>query len=423
MKIFRFTWYLGFVSLTTLSCSSNSAGVSGDGTPGITTNVSLGLGTSSSTELIRAITDGVFTSGAEGLLSLKYYIKSIRICQSLEVSGTAYNNPQGCLTLYSTDPNPDYEYTDPSLNYVAQADVARADTSENFIDLMSRDDRSRLSTTTSISESDVGEYRWGLVDWYLPIKVRAELERIGNSDKLYTKDGVTSAVDMGGSFRYRTMPGDDAFLTGPAEEAVVLLSNGGSWFRFQSPFTIEAADVGVTSFSLDLVFNPEGLIKAVKPASSAHALSDAVQSMNIPFLDLTPVPRRSSESTRVEIYRFTATGMPFDIRVGVYSIDGDSDRTVYGVELRTLLTADTDETVNVMDPPKAFFVEVNEDGSLDLQDYQSNEFIKNLIRRESEGDVTTATLRCSDQFNYAGCDDEEEVSLTGTLESYELMSE
>jgi hypothetical protein len=60
---------------------------------------------------------------ASGLSSLKYQIASIMICESLETSGSGFQNPNGCLQLYSHD-NPSFHY-DPKGDWTALADTAR----------------------------------------------------------------------------------------------------------------------------------------------------------------------------------------------------------------------------------------------------------------------------------------------------------
>jgi len=48
----------------------------------------------------------------------------------------------------------------------------------------------------------------------------------------------------------------------PADKAVVILGNGGNWFKFQNPLDITQADIDQKrQWVLDLVFNPEGLVK------------------------------------------------------------------------------------------------------------------------------------------------------------------
>jgi len=48
----------------------------------------------------------------------------------------------------------------------------------------------------------------------------------------------------------------------PAEKAVVILGNGGNWFKFQNPLDISQEDIDEKrQWVLDLVFNPEGIVK------------------------------------------------------------------------------------------------------------------------------------------------------------------
>ena len=97
-----------------------------------------------------------FRAGAatsSGLESLKYQISTIMICESLEVSGSGFNNPTHCIELYKhDDPNFHYGLQD---DWSALADKARA-TDSGFIDLLSASSRqpsSRPMTTQAPSPS------------------------------------------------------------------------------------------------------------------------------------------------------------------------------------------------------------------------------------------------------------------------------
>ena len=48
-------------------------------------------------------------ASASELESLRYYISSIMLCESLETVGTAWGNPSGCLTLYQATTMQDYD--------------------------------------------------------------------------------------------------------------------------------------------------------------------------------------------------------------------------------------------------------------------------------------------------------------------------
>ena len=105
-------------------------------------------------------------------------------------------------------------------------------------------------------------YNYGIITWSLPIKVKATLP-LGDGTFLYTHDGETLSETIGNDnfVRYYTKA-SSSLGVGPAEEAVVLLGNGGNWFKFQNPLTVTSADVEERrQWVLDLVFNPEGIVK------------------------------------------------------------------------------------------------------------------------------------------------------------------
>jgi hypothetical protein len=348
------------------------------------------------------------------LYGLKYYIKSILICESLETQGTAFHNPDGCLELYRGNPDPNFEYTDPSQDFVAQADLARQD-DVGFVDLATAEGRTALERTIELGPEDARRYRWGIVTWYLPIKVTAEVP-VGGDLMLRTHDGPTSSYSMGGGYAYlTTAPG--SFSDGrAAEEAVIMHPNGGSWFRFQNALEVTSADIDArTQFELDLTFNPDGLIKGYTAQSEAFNLRDSAgDCMAVPMLDLTPVAHEAGKQVMVETYRASVVGVSasldvpeddFDVRLELYSIEGDPTATIYGATLATLVNDAT--TSFVMQAPKVSFMATANDNTLTFQDWAGGAIVSGFARHDTVGDGSLAAIHCGDTggFRYAGCGD------------------
>ena len=135
---------------------------------------------------------------AASLKSLKYYIISIQLCESLEVMGSAYNNPQGCIAIYQADVAgaPDYG------SYLA-TQAKDDNTPGRFVDLMTAAGQATLRRPVSLEvpiaaplpdggaapETDAGAmpmskagvYRYGLINFYRPIKVTAEFPIVGQA--------------------------------------------------------------------------------------------------------------------------------------------------------------------------------------------------------------------------------------------------
>lgn len=115
-------------------------------------------------------------------------------------------------------------------------------------------------------------------------------------------------VEVVGADRFRayyTLP-STPLSQGPAEEAVVLLGNGGNWFKFQAPLTITEDDIAERrAWVLDLVFNPDGIMKAtnsIAQIAERDAQGTFVRGIAVPMLDLAPVPHRSTETIVRESY-------------------------------------------------------------------------------------------------------------------------
>ncbi|MDX2470692.1 MAG: hypothetical protein QNL04_08985 [SAR324 cluster bacterium] len=118
---------------------------------------------------------------AANLSSLKYFIRDIKICQDLTVNGSGYSGQSGCIWLYTSANSPDYD------TYLS--DEAAAD-STNYIDLMTTAGRAKLNKTVTLTSDDAGSYYWGVIDWYRPIKVTAQVT-LNDTTSLYTKSGTT----------------------------------------------------------------------------------------------------------------------------------------------------------------------------------------------------------------------------------------
>lgn len=381
---------------------------------------------------VRALTAG--QSAATGLSSLQYYIRSIEICENLTVNGTAFSNPQNCLTLFDKGPNGGYEYT-PGNDYSQLATSARSDTT-NFIDLMSSS-RSNLNTAVYLQRSHVRSYNWGVINWYPPVKFKASVpvnDVVGSTTTTYkTHDGTTTFVNSN-FFRTTTTAN---FTSGVAEDAVVLLTNGGSWFKFQSPLPITNADIDSgTQFVLDLAFNPEGLVKAYATgvSSRSNVLRDAsANEMNIPYLEMAPIPHKSNQTATREAYVFdSTTASPavsdnFNLRFDLYYITGESTKTIYAVEAKTLyrmvgIQSGSFTITDVMDFPKISYVTENPDGTLNFKIYDESVVIQDFSRKTSNGASGNATIKCSSTgWSFNGCAAGSSITMQYTLQSQDTI--
>ena len=342
--------------------------------------------------------DSQLASPAVAVEALKYHINSISICEEMDVSGSGFQNPGGCLSVYEGDLS-SYEYDPSASDWTPLADRARM-TDVGFIDLMSDASRATLAASTVLTRDHVRSYNYGLINWALPIKVKASVEIPGGAT-LYSHDGATVIEVVGADqFRsYYTRP-NTPLTQGPAEEAVVLLGNGGNWFKFQSPLVISQADIDERrAWVLDLVFNPDGIIKGTSgglPGQIAErdAMGTFVRGIAVPMLDLAPVPHRTTETVVRESYVGpVSTGADgFDLRVEIYSVDGDPSRTIYGVDIKSLVSPMT--TGNVPPVSKVSFVETRAE-FVDFLSFSRFPFMTGFRRGSAQGDTTTASIVCA----------------------------
>jgi len=368
-------------------------------------------------------------NAAYQLLSLKYYVRSILVCQDLETEGTAFRNPNGCLEVYRGDASPGFEYDDPSRDLSAQADLARAD-DQGFVDIARPDGRATLGGTVALAPEAAGSYEWGIVTWYLPVKVTAEIA-LDDAFALRTHDGETVSYAVGDGYSYKTVaPG--SFADGStAEEAVILHPNGGSWFRFQNPFTITEHEIAAgAELGLDLTFDPEGIVTGYREEQTGVVLQDSAgHSISVSMLDLTPVPHPQGTSVRVESYRASIEGVSttletpednFDLRLDLYSIEGDPDETIYGATLTTLVNEWTYS--RVPQAPKIAFVATAGDETLTFKDWSHRHILSGFTRQGNVGTLIQAWLSCGETgFRFAGCGDDAQ-SATGLAVHFTLES-
>jgi hypothetical protein len=339
-----------------------------------------------------------FRGGAAVLESLRYYISSLQICESIEVQGSGFGNPRGCLQLFERGLG--------SLSYDAfgdwrtLAEIARG-SDEGYVDLMSAPSRAGLARDTELTSADARKYRYGIITWALPVKLRGSIPFLDGTT-LYTHDGVTSYETIGADdFRAYYTAASSPLDRGPAEDAVVLLGNGGNWFKFQTPLVITAEDVAARrAFVLDLVFNPEGLVAGYEGGHAYGNLSQRSASgaheydVTVPMLDLAPVPHRADQRVVRESYRgaMTLGGNTFDLRIELYSIEGDESGSVYGADIKTLVTsASTGAPPSVV---KVAFVDRAADGALAFSAHKHIPVITGMRRQSDVGNSTTVAVRC-----------------------------
>jgi hypothetical protein len=408
----------GLLAIGLVACGkSDSSGPGSGGTPGMggangaptVAGIQMRLGTpppppSAGNRLLAFSGGGAVRPGLE---SLEYFILSVQVCEDMDATGSGFSNTQGCLELYSGDHGAlAYELDG---DWTPLANAARAlDT--GFVDLLNPSSRQALTGTTELRTEHVRSYHYGIITWSLPIKVKATVA-LGDGTFLYTHDGETTFETIGAdNFRaYFTAPATPLNV-GPAEKAIVILGNGGNWFKFQNPLTISQADIDERrQWVLDLVFNPEGIVKGFSGQASSNgnlrersAAGVTPRTITVPMLDLAPIPHRQSEQVVRESYlaHMRVGSHAFDTRLELYSVDGDPNGTVYGVDAKTLVTPSSTQI-----PPelsKISYVVPQADGSLSFQSFNQSSIITGFRRVAEELGTTTASVVCATHSNRAG---------------------
>jgi hypothetical protein len=343
-----------------------------------------------------------------GLESLEYFIRGVQICESMETNGSGFNNPGGCLELYRGADQTELNYglTD---DWTPLADAARA-TTTGFVDLLDPTSRESLNGRTVLENEHVHSYNYGIITWSLPIKVKATIP-LFDGTFLYTHDGVTTYETVGvDNFRHYFTTPSTPMTSGPAEKAVVLLGNGGNWFKFQNPLTVTQADIDERrQWVLDLVFNPEGIVKGFAGEGAAagsiqemNESGSSIRAVTVPMLDLAPIPHRESEQVVRESYLASVQVGPhaFDLRLELYSIDGDPNQTIYGADVKSLVTAAT--TAVPPEMSKVSYVVAGANDSVTFQSYNQSPIISGFTRVSEEFGTTTASIKCATHGDLAG---------------------
>jgi len=321
-------------------------------------------------------------AAADALESLRYYVRSIRMCENLVTHGSGYDNAENCLSLYAAPTQLDYD----SFG----AEQARVHP-ELYTDLLDPTSVASLGQTVALDAEALGAFNYGIIDWYRPVIVRASVELdtgSGSATTLHTRDGVviegTNTVDD--------------LTVGPASDGVAMLNNGGTWFRFQRPFEVTQADLdGGTQFALDLVFNPDRIISGMSCTTRTVSFGDSHgRGIFVPMLELSPVPHRAGQATTRESYAIHVDGTslpsPFDLRLELYGVESDPNRTVYGVDLKGILAEGS--TFEPMAQKVSFVVE-DAAGGLEFQDYEGRPLIAGLVRQTEVGAGGTLVLPCN----------------------------
>ncbi|HEY2732476.1 MAG TPA: hypothetical protein VGI70_00750 [Polyangiales bacterium] len=336
---------------------------------------------------------------AMNLKSLKYFISSIQLCQDVQVQGTAFSAANGCIQLYQGTQGDDAAYQ----NYVVEQAEADNDPS-HYIDLMTAEGQATLRHPVTLEvqvgkdgqdagESPTGAYRFGLINFFRPIKVTAEFPVLGSSDQYFRTRAVTQthlSMTPDGRFNTEKVEIGDT-LSGPTEETTYMLNNGGTLFTFQKPFVVTQADVDAQAdIMIDLVFNPENFGQAYESQNCTDdqysAICDPLNNVviDMPYVRMNPVPRKTGEKTRKETYL-----MDYDtdskLRIELYYNDADPEAGIQGVDSAVVYESTAqlpDNNVIASNYVSQTGSVTTHDANVTLMDYSHTPNLDGLIRRQ-----------------------------------------
>lgn len=295
--------------------------------------------------------DRVAQTTAASLTSLQYYIQTIQLCNSIQTSGSSYSNPTDCIELYSNR-----DSLEVSLYNSYSITEATSDTDENhFIDFLSEAGRAKLEVAASVS---AGTYNYALINFMRPIKMKAEFKDTTGTTIHRTKAGGT-IVDLGSDDGGRQIEAikPSGTTSGDAEVMTYMLNNGGVWFPMLKPFVVAAGD----DIVVDFAFNPENFATTTENVScSTPSVSGPYTwdegncvTFNLPYAKMSPVPRKSSEVTKKEVYSITdydtTSGSEASARLEIYFNGGDADKAIRAVDTAVVMkNTATQASTNVL---------------------------------------------------------------------------
>ena len=388
------------LSAVLLSASACSPGAK------VTANVVAGKALGSKGAGLSQRQDGLLaTTSSTSLQSLQYAITDIQICSDLERTGSGYNNPTGCFRVFS---NPNIPTTQDFYRDYVLSTALTDTTPGRFVDLMTAEGQAALRNPATAEPAPVGTYRYGLINFLRPIRVTAEFPVLGSTSGEVVRTRATTSVQSlpgDGMFTLERALVGDSLSAAPAEQATYMLNNGGAYFAFASPFEVTSQEAAAgTAIQMDLVFNPANFGN-VTGAPGGDCTQDAMAPIcdtvnglmfEMPFVRMSPVPRKAGDQTRKEVYLvdFESGNMASKLRVELYYNASDSEKAVRGVDVALVyLPTATQRANNNVSGARLAQTGSVADGTatVTLQNYEGTPELSGILRGQSG----TATFNCA----------------------------
>jgi len=326
------------------------------------------------------------------LSSLEYIIERIHLCRDLTLTGTAWSNAQGCVTLYENGNAPNYNTFGPLQ--------AIADTSDNWIDFTNATSRAKLLKSVELTEGS--EFNYALTSWIRPIRYQATIpfpagspNPTGYSKSTSNYTACLTVGDPGCTCSTGYVAG--SFFTGPAQKSVTFKDNGGSVFRMQAPLVIAKN----ATYEVALAFNLQHIIKLAESTRCGDLKDNGGWQMRVPFMSFAAVAfEKTAPTTTVQketYYVNRDVGQNVIYRIELYYVSDDANKVVRAVDAQEIYTAATSG-----DPTPfggIFFVTKQNDGKYTFANYAQQAMVSGLTRGVS-GNVT---WHCGVGFSASEC--------------------
>jgi hypothetical protein len=305
--------------------------------------------------------------------SLQYYPTAISLCESIEFSGTAYSNPEGCWAVYTSATTANESFYE-SFG-VAEALAAGP---EGWIDLMRG--VTSLGGATITSEDIARTYNYVIIGWLMPIKMNATLTTY-LGDKLYTKPGAYNSTIL------KTITTSD-MAVGPPEMAAAGMNNGGSWARLAQPFKLSSG-----AWTVTLAFNPDNIVFGDYDADECgRSLCDEDHhGIDFPFIAMNPVVHKVGDAVYKETYRVHVPDPEYDVRHELYYV-ASAPEEVRAVDSALWWTA-ANAGQHLFPPSQSFDVQTN-GTHWDFMSWGGAPVIGEFVRLSEVGDTGVAVMGC-----------------------------
>jgi hypothetical protein len=355
---------------------------------------------------------------ADGIKSLKYRISSMELCGVADGSrGDACNERP--FSIYSEDrTTSEYDSFVPGSAAVSSFSA--------WTDFMKKGSLEDLVGKVTYTDTAIGSYEAVIVGFYRTFKVDAEV-LLNNGEKIYTKN-VSEFYDNGKTGLDVTYAGKSSNITtGPSEEGLFFLPNGGKTFYLQRPFEITQADVdNLVPYKMALAFDHNNFVKgSATPPGSMTTPPDWVdgqiddtlgRSIKPGFLEFAPILARESETIMRETYVLStndltgidnSTKQGFSARLTLYYVKEDDSKSVRAVTSRGYYNEYSTSYLSY-DPVSGIrrIADGTEAGTIDMFQGSATDFalFKGFKRLTTVGDSGTVTTKlCEGSLTNGAC--------------------